>query len=353
MTDNKSVPYTHNDFDNCPWPVIITDTHTKITHKNLFCTRASLFRVGSCTEKLIRAYQRNDYRYCVKEGITKMFECVPMYGFTHAITIRISDTETAVMFAPDSYLAHFALEANEGDNDYAAYRSTEKLVKFYRKMCEDLRQRADPETVELLTKNALRLARAEHHFSMYLMAATRASNTEQPLLCNFTDLCNGMITNLRHKLSPLGYRMAVKFTTTYPMAMVNKKLFVVTFLTIMTLALRISTTHELQITVSESALDRIINFTYSFKSGHIDTSNITFAAEMNFIKTICEAEGWNFTGIYPLDTENTVMRLTIPTTRSEYTTVFSPAFREECIDADILRILDEEASVFYFNFMKI
>ena len=285
----------------------------------------------------------------MSSGETGIFDCVSSCGFTHALILPIGANETAVFLAPGSALIRRLLDNKTTDHNNETYNNVMQLVDVYRKMCVCMSCEADEKAAELLKQNSLRFSRATRHFNYYILSVAHHLSAEQKHeLVDFLVLSREILKHFTPKISPLGYRMSIKFGNLFPLSIIHKRSFISVFVSLIAVALKIADDHELLIEAAEEDMKLVFN--YHFKTSDPQTAHFAYMDELKFADSICDDNSWGFSWIVPIDRESAVIRLTIPIILDNNTMLrASDSSDFNVLDEEAISMLEEEFSLLYFN----
>lgn len=345
LTDNQ-IALTRKQFDLLPWAVVIVDKNARIVFKNQFAYKTKFSRIGSDITNIFSKTNSVSFSACLLSGKPGVFKCTGEYGFSHALTIKLDDAETAVLFISNAILFKRLYKSSEIDSEMAVFNNTKKLVETYKQICQELGNTCPEETIELLKYNALRFSRAAERFSQYANALLHTEPEEPYEMCDIYSLCKEVISHFQALLSSRGYRLFIKSNTTFSTTLIEKRSFVSIFLEIISLCLLISDNSDVQIEIDE--FDNSYSVIYHTKCKDIKTAISIYENRIDYLKTVSKNYKWSV--LFPTEQadEDIYISLTVPAKRDR-TTVSAPPCPFPIGSYSAKEMAEREFSVFYFE----
>ncbi|MBE6623079.1 MAG: hypothetical protein E7621_02720 [Ruminococcaceae bacterium] len=336
--------YFHDyDFDSMLWPVLVTDSKGKVLYKNEFASKIKLIRKGKNASCLFRIPDELEETF--KMGNSRIAECKSSLGISHAI-IMCSDEYIIIFFIVNTMLIKSILDESYLETHRITYSTNELVISTYKSMCEKMNLLKDEKAKEILKYNSLQFFRASRNYEMYYLSLTKTAFLFKDELVDISELCKTVSERFAKQLSPLGYRFYADISAGLLATSIKTDVFIPVFLETASLVMKMSDDKTCSVTVSE--LLGMIKFDYTFKCSSIETAEVLYAAELDFIKAINENSLWKYSGITPLSNNTYVISFSVPVTADETVLLSDNIFTQNIRKEYYQKLTDSVISSFYF-----
>jgi len=204
----------------------------------------------------------------------------------------------------------------------------------------------DEKAKEILKYNSLQFFRASRNYEMYYLSLTKTAFLFKDELVDISELCKTVSERFAKQLSPLGYRFYADISAGLLATSIKTDVFIPVFLETASLVMKMSDDKTCSVTVSE--LLGMIKFDYTFKCSSIETAEVLYAAELDFIKAINENSLWKYSGITPLSNNTYVISFSVPVTADETVLLSDNIFTQNIRKEYYQKLTDSVISSFYF-----
>lgn len=346
IEEKETQALSREQFDSLPWAVVTVDNNARILFKNQFAYKTKFARIGADLTNIFNQTNAVKFSASLLSGVPGIFKCRSEYGLSHALTIKLNQNETAVLFISNAALLQRLYNSSVIDSELSVFNNTKEVVETYKKICIDLGRSCPEEAIEILKYNALRFSRASERFSQYANALLHAKPDEPYEMCDLYALCKEVLPHFSELLASRGYRLFIKNNADILTTLIEKHTFVQLFLEIVSLCLLISDNQNLYIEMDE--FDGRYIITYRISCRDISSAYIAYANRIEFLKTVSKNYDWSV--IFPdrQTDEDINVTFTVPIKR-ERTEISAPPCPFPIGVYSAKQLAEKAFTVFYFE----
>ena len=299
---------TFKKFDKFLFPVTILGNDGKIVYKNSVASKYKCFRIGVLADRLFTADSKKHFDALISESKSCILTCNSKTYLTYAAAFRYSDDCFAVFYIMNSTIYRNIADIYADASPVHIKGINDSVISTYKQMCQTLNDETKSKADKILRINSEKFARANRHFSLLINCISKLSD-DYPLL-NINRIASEVMKYIDETVAPLGFKANITLGNHDFLTRVSKESFICTFLTLVTLSMRLSDDNSVDIDIRERDFE--ILFSFRFESADIENAKELYKDEFDFLKKISTIRTWKFFGVDSLHDKLCEISLSIP-----------------------------------------
>ncbi len=330
----------YSKFNKLLFPVTLLDNKGKIIYKNSVASKYKCFRIGVSADRVFTQNSLKDFNKLLEDGTSCVLLCNSKSYLTYAVAFRYDKDAFAVFYIMNSTIYRSIMNVYKDASALHIKSINDSVIKMYREMCDNIDDNTLQKTDRILKINSLKFERANRHFSIIINSLTKLITDYS--LVNINKITTEIIAYIDETVASQGYKANTRYSSGDLLTRLDKETFICTFLTLVTLSMKLSKDGTVNIAIFER--DYNICFSLRFDCANLEEGKILYKDEFYFLQRVATVNDWMFLDAEYIHDKLAEIVLVIPIRHSVHQ-VFLKAPTPDTPDAMIAEIINEELSI--------